>query len=290
MLSELYENKLFQTRIHFKTILEEGLRIVKENNKELNVYHSLFRRYIYCLDTINLLITDFDKDTKYREHSIAIVLRASLLDYLTTLYLRTFHAEKKAGVKSLKSSYDEEFDKLLSEQIRRILTVSPKDKNTSAYNHESFCKSVDTMYSNFRTLFDDSKPIDYEKPANSLKYKRQDDISSNEIRKRLDNFSKNLKGIDYLHVFSLYDIYSKYDHFGVMSMLLEHMDINEVSDNMLWSVFHITDGISFCVDLLKDEVGCESDFDKMLKEIDYLRGVIYTKTYWLSDEYKDKHR
>lgn len=290
MLSELNKNKLFQTKIHFKVILGEGLRIISENNKKLNVYHSIFRRYIYCLESVNLLITDFDNDTKYREQTIAIVLRASLLDYLTTLYLRTFHAEKKAGVKSLKSSYDEEFDKLLSEQIRRILTVSSKDKNTSAYNHDSFRNSVDTMYLNFRTLFDDSKPIDYEKPANSLKYKRQDDISSTAIRNRLDHFAKNLKGIDYLHVFSLYDIYSKYDHFGVMSMLLEHMDINEVCDNMLWSVFHITDGISFCVDLLKDEVGCKSDFDKLLNEIDYLRGVIYTKTYWLSDEYKEKHK
>ena len=147
------------------------------------------------------------------------------------------------------------------------------------------------MHKNFRFLFDESKPIDYENPAKSLKYNnRKDEISNYEIRKRLDSFSKNLKGIDYLHVFSLYDIYSKYDHFGIMSMLLENMDINEVCDNMLWSVFHITDGISFCVDLLKDETGCQSDFDKMLKEIDYLRGVVYTKTFWLSEKYKEKHK
>lgn len=280
MLSELHENKLFQTQIHLKVIIKEGLRIIRENKKEFNVYHSLFRRYIYCLETISLLIIDFNK--RYTEQSIAIVLRASLLDYLTTLYLRTFYVEKKAGIKSLKSSYDEEFDKLLSEQIRRILTVSNKDKSTNAYNHEKFRKSVDTMYKNFTTLFDETKPLDYNKPENSLRYKRRDDITPAEIRKRLDNFSKNLKTIDYLKVFSLYDIYSKYDHFGVMSMLLEYMDINEVCDNMLWSIFHITDGISFCVDLLKDEVGCNSDFEKMLNEIDYLRGVIYAKTFWLS--------
>lgn len=288
MLSELSQDKLFQTRVHFKVILEEGFNIIKENNQRLNVYHSLFRRYIYCLDTVNLLITDFNNSTKYKEHSIAIILRASLLDCLTTLYLRTFHAQKKAGINSL--NYDIEFDKLLSEQIRRILTVTPRDKNTPAYNHDVFCKSVDTMYLNFKSLFDDSKPIDYNNPSDSLKYKKKHDISPLQIRKRLDDFSKNLKGIDYLHIFSLYDIYSKYDHFGVMSVLLEHMDINEVCDNMLWSIFHITDGISFCVDLLKDEVGCQSDFDKMLNEIDYLRGVVVTKTYWLSENYKNEHR
>ena len=104
MLSELYEDKLFQTRIHFKTILEEGFRIIKENDNTFNVYCSLFKRYIYCLDTINLLIADFNFELKHREQSIAIVLRASLLDYLTTLYLRTYYAEKKAEVKSLKST------------------------------------------------------------------------------------------------------------------------------------------------------------------------------------------
>jgi len=178
MLSELYENKLFQTRIHFKTILKEGFRIIKENESEFNVYHSLFRRYIYCLDTINLLISDFNFDLKYREQSIAIVLRASLLDYLITLHLRTYYAEKKAGVKSLKSSYDVEFDKLLSEQLKRILTVSKKDKETSTYNHKSFCRTVDTMLKNFGFLFDESKPIDYENPAKSLKYNsRKDEIT-----------------------------------------------------------------------------------------------------------------
>lgn len=291
MLSELYEDKLFQTRIHFKTILEEGFRIIKENDNTFNVYCSLFKRYIYCLDTINLLIADFNFELKHREQSIAIVLRASLLDYLTTLYLRTYYAEKKAEVKSLKSTYDVELDKLLSDQLKRILTVSKKNKQTSAYNHESFCKTVDNIYNNFKSLFDESIPIDYENPSKSLKYSsRNDEITNSEIRVRLDNFSKNLKGIDYLHVFSLYDIYSKYDHFGVMSMLLENMDINEVCENMLWSIFHITDGISFCVDLLRDEVGCKSDFEKMLNEIDYLRGVIYTRTFWLSKEYKEKNQ
>lgn len=99
MLSELYEDKLFQTKIHFKIILEEGFRIIKENENKFNAYCSLFKRYVYCLDTINLLISDFNFELKHRELSIAIVLRASLLDYLTTLHLRTYYAEKKLGKK-----------------------------------------------------------------------------------------------------------------------------------------------------------------------------------------------
>jgi len=290
MLSELNENKLIKTKLHFKIILENGFNIIKENSSEIDVYHSLFKRFINCIDSINLLIVGFDNQTKHRNQSIAIILRASLLDYLTTLYLRTFQAEKKAGIKSQKTTYDTEVDKLLSEQIRRVLSISEKDKKTSAYNHERFCKSVDNFHHNFKPLFDNSKPIDYNKPANSLKFKQKDDISSWIIRERLDSFSNNLKGIDYLHVFNLYNTYSKFDHFGLASILFEHMDINEICDNMFWSIFHITDGISFCVDLLKDETGCQSNFDRMLKEIDYLRGTIYTKHLILSKEFKEKNK
>lgn len=45
-------------------------------------------------------------------------------------------------------------------------------------------------------------------------------------------------------------------------MFLENMEINKICDNILWSIFHITDGIGFCVDLLKDEVNCKSNFEK----------------------------
>lgn len=174
----------------------------------------------------------------------------------------------------------------MSEQIRRILTVSEIDKKTAIYDHKKFCGFVDTMRERFRNFFDETKPLDYNKPANSLRYKNKDDISPAIIRKRLDNISHRLSGIDYLHVFSLYDIYSKYDHFGVMSMFLENMEINEICDNMLWSIFHITDGIGFCIDLLKDEVNCKSNFEKIDNKICYLRGITSSKTLWLSPEYK----
>lgn len=290
MLSELNENKIIQIKVHFKVILEEGFKIVKDNSDKFNVYQSLFKRYVYCFESLNTLLTDFDNNKIYRAHTIAIILRASLLDYLTTLYLRTFHIEKKAGVKSMKSSYDEEFEKLLSEQLRRILTVQNKDKNSPRYDHEKFCKFMDNIYLNFKKLFDDSKPLDYDKPVNSLRYKMKDDISPGVIRTRLDNFSQNLKGIDYLHVFSLYDIYSKYDHFGVASMMLEEMEINEMCENMFWSIFHLVDGITFCEQLLKEEVKSKSNFKKFGHELSCLKGTIFTKSLYLSKDYKKKNK
>jgi len=287
MLSELNENKLIQIRVHLKVILEEGHKLIGENSDRFNVYQSLYKRYIYCFDSLYILLNGFGNEKIYRANSIAIILRASLLDYLTTIYLRTYQLEKKAG---LKSSYKEEFQKLLSEQVRRMLIVTEADKKTSIYNHDDFCKSVDRIYLHFDFLFDKSKPLDYNKPIKSLKYNRQDDINPQTIRKRLDHFSHNLKKIDYQHVFSLYDIFSKYDHFGVMSMLLEEMEINEVCENIFWSIFHIVDGVTFCERLLKDEVKSKSNFKKIGTELSCLKGTIYTETLYLSEKYKNEHK
>lgn len=138
MISELNENKIFKTRFYLKTILEEGFNIIDENKSIFNVYHSLFRRYIYCFESLNLLLNGFNLEKKFREQSTYNILRASLLDYLTTLFLISFQAEHKID-KSPKSKYEIELEKLMSEQLRRILTVPEIDKKTVAYNHKKIC-------------------------------------------------------------------------------------------------------------------------------------------------------
>ncbi len=290
MVSETNENKLFKLKHHLKVILEDGLSIVKENNNSYNVYHNLFNRYVSCFESIKILINDFEKGNTHRSYPIAIILRASLLDYLTTLYLRTFYVEKQAGIKSEKSSYEEEYDKLLTEQIRRLITVSERDKKSDSYNHKVYCNFVDKIYIHFNQLFDKSKPLNYNRPIDSLIYKRKDDIKPETIRKRLDSFAKHTQGIDYLTVFTLYDLYSKYDHFGTASILFANSEINDVYKNMFWAIFHITDGLGFCIDFLKDEVKSKIDFSKIDNEIKYLRGTLYTDNLYLSKEYKERYK
>ncbi|WP_146171797.1 hypothetical protein [Flavobacterium magnum] len=289
MISEINENKLFQLQIHFKIILEEGFKIIDENKSEFNIYHSLFKRYIYGFESLNILLKDFDSEKRYREQSISIILRASLLDYLTTLYLGTFQAEMKFN-SELKVKYDAEIDKLTSEQIRRIISISENDKKTLFYNHKVLCQTVDLFKESFSHLFDPNIPIDYNKPGKSLRYKSHDDIKSTTIRKRLDDVSDQLQNIRYEDVFYLYDVYSKYDHFGTASMLLEYMDINTVITNFLGATFHIAEGVGFCIDLMIDETNCNSNFDKINHEISSLRGTVYSKAFWLSPEYKSKNQ
>lgn len=120
-------------------------------------------------------------------------------------------------------------------------------------------------------------------------YGHSDDIKPKTILKRLNSYTKETIKLNYKEVYDLYDIYSKYDHFGIASMALEHLTINEVCQNMFWSIFHLTDGISFCADLLKQETASKSNFDKIFKEIDVLRGTIYTERLYLIESYKKEH-
>ena len=289
MITQIINDKFFKTQLHLCVIIEEGFKIINENESVFHIYNSLFKRYIYNFESVSVLLKDFDVNKKHRILPISIVLRASLLDYLTTLYLITFQAEKK-----IKGKLDKEYkivvDKLMSEQIRRIISVNENDKKTKFYNYNEHCQTVDLLKVKFPYLFDQNIEIDYNKPSKSLIYNINDDIKPGTIRKRLDDISNQLENIHYEDVFYLYDLYSKYDHFGTISIFLENINIDLVCSNILGALFHISEGLGFCIDLMKEEVNCKSDFIKIEHEISSLRGVIHSKTFWLSEEYKKNNQ
>lgn len=276
MVSESNKYKFSEARTHFKLILEEGFKIIDENKSVFNIYHSLFKRFIFSFESLNVLLKDYNTNKRFREHPMAIVLRAGLLDYLLVLYLGTYQAEKKLDPE-FKSTYNEVIDRLVSEQIRRIINVNEKDKKYHFYNHSEHCQNVELLKQSYSHLFDSKIPIDYNKPGKSLIYNQKDDINNKTIRKRLDSVSHRLQNIRYEDAFYMYDLYSKYDHFGTASMLLEFTDVDTVSTNILGSIFHICEGIGFCIDLMKEEALCQYNFKKLEDELSLLRGLIYSK-------------
>ena len=73
-------------------------------------------------------------------------------------------------------------------------------------------------------------------------------------------------------------------------MLLEKMEINEICENIFWSIFHLVDGITFCEQLLKEEVNSKTSFKKIGNELSCLKGTIHTETLYLSEKYKKENR
>jgi hypothetical protein len=290
MISELNKNKIIRIRHHLEIIYKEGLSIIENNRENLSVYESFFERYIFSFESIYTLLKGFSVDKKFRSYSMALILRACLLDSLIILYLKTFYVEKKAGIITEEGNYKEEYEKLLSEQLRRLLNSINKERKNSKEQTENYKNLIDKIYSNFIYLFDKGKKLDYNKPEKALKYNGSHDIKPEVIKKRLDKFKNNLKGIDYEEASNLYNLFSKQDHFGIISILLSKQEINEISEDIIISLFHITDGFSFCLDFLYEEGKNKFEYKNIENEISYLRGTISTKHLRVSEKYEDEYK
>jgi len=293
-LTDLNFNKVCRIRHILSEMETECSQIIryfegKIESVEIDVYASFFIRFANCLEATKTLLADFHKGKPYREHSIALLLRASLLDYLTMLYLETYYIEYRNNPKTECPNYKTELEKLLSSQIRRIISISELDKQGKHFNKHSFNEYIDKVYLKYNFLFEPSVKLDYNKPSNSLKYKNgNDEITNTKIRIRLDNVMRD-SDINYVHVFSLYDIYSKYDHFGLISMSLKNMDTNEAFENMKNSLHYVLDGISRCMYILKNHYAIACNYNQIIKQIRELRGVFYTDYLVVSEDYKQKY-
>jgi len=293
-LTELYENKLFRVRELLPDIIETGLKVCnkyfrKDKHIVLNVYASYFQRFINSFDSVDTLLTDIDKNKPFRCDSIALVLRASLLDFLTILYLKSYYEEIKTDLGVNEPNYNSEFRRLLSGQIRRSLMISHIDKESKHFNQDSFKNYIDSVYKKYNYLFKRDSKIDYSNPAASLiDSKPKDEISNSDIRKRLSDLEKQGRKTNHIHIYSLYDLFSKYDHFGTMSILLQWMDLNEKLEHIFWSLFYLVDGISFSMEHLRNDEDIEKEYKLIREHCGHLKGVVFTKSIYLSEEYKKR--
>lgn len=295
-LTELYENKLFMIRELLPEIVETGLKVCDKyfrRNKHivLNVYASYFQRFIYSLDSVDTLLQEIEINKPFRCDSITLILRASLLDFLTILYLKSYYEEINTDANKNEQNYDSEFRKLLSSQIRRSLMISHIDKESKNYNQDSFKDYVDIVFKNCNYLFKPGATIDYNNPAASLiDSKPSDDIKTINIRKRLQILEKQGRVTNHIHIYSLYDLFSKHDHFGMISILYQWMDLSEKLENIFWSFYYIVDGISFSMEHLRQDEDIENEYKLIREQCGHLKGVVFTKSLFLSDEYKNKEK
>jgi hypothetical protein len=290
-LNDLNHNKVFRLRNLLNEIVKDGFSIINKFNgtiKHITVitYSNYLLRFIYCFEAILTLLKDFENNKTYHEYSIALILRASLLDLLTIFYLKSYYLELQTELNLTEPNYNSEFGKLLSSQIRRSFNVK---KNTKDFKPEVFKRFVDKVKSNYSYLFKNDKLTDYNSPTKSLIYNRhEDEISLKKIEKRLD-FVSNQSNKDYINIFYLYDHYSKYDHFGLMGITLMKMDINEIFQNILKSLYYIVDGVSYCMEFMREEENIEIEYENIRRKCGELRGTVITEYLYLSDEYKNKN-
>ncbi len=286
-LNELNSNKIIRIRVILGEIVKYGFSIFNQFNgkrKHIHVvtYGNYFLRFIYCFEAVKTLLKDFDKNKAYHEYSIALILRASLLDTLTILYLKSYYLELQSTPDSSAPNYNTEFGKLLSDQIKRIFKVDRNDEN---FKPEVFRELVDKVKSNYNYLFKEDIPIDYNAPEKCLIFgDGGNDITRKKIEERL-NSAKNVES-NFKHIFNLYDLYSKYDHFGVVGTTLMRLDINEIFQNILNSLYYLVEGISVSLEFMRYDKNIQNDYDNLREQLGYLGGAVRTNYMYLSDTYK----
>lgn len=284
-LSSINTKKLTRIIDHLDNIFPTGFNVLnkfygKSNHITTNVYASYFQRFNSCFESTSILLKEFSQNKFHLEYPISILLRASLLDCLTLLYLRSYYEEINSESNKTHPNFDSEFGKLLSSQLRRILSLSKQDKESTRFNAESFKKTVDIMMASYSYLFNDPENVDYNNPTKSLIYGdyKKHEIKNSKIRRRLDEVYKDSPQT-HLHIFYLYDIYSKHDHFGLMSIALLKMDINEVFENFTWALYYIIDGYYYSLEFLRQEEEIEMEYKSLRLNCGLLGGTIRSKNY-----------
>lgn len=262
-LNKLNQEKIIRLKNELKEIVKLSY-LINEKTKmrdsgtitqTLIIFVNFFLRFIYCLESVNSLLIDFENKYSSKEHSISLILRASLLDYLNILYLKSYMPDKNGTFNTSQSMYTFEFKNYLSSQIIKIFDFYKVENRYGILTAENKRRYIDLIRDENMSLFNDGD-VDYNNPSKSLIVDKAK-LSIGDIRFRLDQV-KNVTSENYIEVLHLYELYSKYEHFGIISMKFRNLEINHIFKNILRSLFHLIDGLAFCLEIVKIDQNIEN--------------------------------
>lgn len=240
----------------------------KTQNIDLLIYRDFFERFIFCLDAIRSILPNYEYNTYSKDYSLALLLRTSLLDFMTILYLMTF-LDKDSNV-NVSKNYKTELGRLLTGHIKRILERVIGDRQYKQIDNEEYKRIINYYHSNFSFLFENDT-FDINVPLQSLKFKSE--IRNKEIFKRLEKHpDRNINY--YSRAIGLYDVYSKYEHYGVASRSFQRVDVNERFRNISLSIELIVEGIVKAFNFFKGIDNFDTEEKNLLLKCGNIKGIL----------------
>lgn len=246
-----------------ETTTDIGKTITKsKHNKDLSYPHefslTLFlERFSDNSRSLSILIKSLNIYPNI-ETSIGLILRSSLLDFLTINYLIIIFETKG------EDAYLEELNKLMFDNIARTVKTLKTYWDYGYINkteYEELILSLKLKYSHYITI---------------LKIK---DIESISGRKKLltpiQLFTKiqlNSKYKKNSYAFELYDWYSKYDHFGILSYAFPRSSDTSNLLRIMQSISYLLEGIALVLILLNEQ----EYSDKLYKLMNDLNNLYLT--------------
>ena len=222
-------------------------------------------RFTYSLESIEILLSNFKKKPNV-ETGIGLIIRASLLDFMTINYLSTYQAEITDENPDAQEEFDKQFDALVSDQMHNTIKYLELMKEHRQINQQEFEQTIQNLNHTYSFLF---TGLDLNNPISTLKTKMFK--SPKQIFTRIHTHPLTKK---FSMVYDLYTYYSKYEHFGIMTHFMQRQNINQDLDRIIWSISYIIRGLgatfaylSYPLDKLQGEKEAlgklQIEFDKL---------------------------
>jgi hypothetical protein len=262
-----------ENEIHLKTL--DNLAALLEDNflwsksilddiqkEELHTSLQFFminyiERIIYSLDTVRHLIPVYKKSPHY-ETSIGLILRTSLLDFLTITYLTTVEFN---GNRNLQ----DELNGLIGDQVSKTIHFLKTVRQTKCITEEEFSVATRGLFDTYSFLFSEYDLENFNKkmtctsvsPAKMFK-----DICDNENTRK------------YMVAYDCYNYYSKYEHFGIQTHDIQRRGDNEDIKQMLVAITYCFYGIGLALIYTKEKItNYEEKYNEFLKLIAQSEGL-----------------
>lgn len=252
--------------------------INKVENKTLNIdvliYRDLFERFIFCFSSVGLLFKDYNESTFSNDYAISILLRTSLIDFLNVVYLKIHHNEYETEKES-KQNYKTELGKFLCSHLKRVFDRMNKEYLSGNFSDQNYSKTILALKNDYIFLFEKDSEFNIKEPWKTLIYKKE--ISNKTIIDKLKT-QPDLRVRNYGRAIGLFDLYSKYEHYGILSRRFQRVDINERFRNVNESLDLLIIGAEYAITFFQYITNLEHEKKLFYENSSKLKRIINLKS------------
>ena len=217
--------------------LNEVVPLIKKElvnfNKEKNVavgiviYQNILQRLYYCIQSIEILLYKFQKDTNFK-FTIGLIIRNGLLDFIIAQYLfENGH---------LKRNLIKEFARINHQYVYSEVKEYQNQRNKGRMSEEEFENNLKVLKYYYPENF-----LEQDKNGIPIIDKKINSISPKKMTECLQQDS---------NVYNLYHYYSQYAHFGRMSKLMLDGNSEYDFDKMKLALCYILTGVNCCFHIM----------------------------------------
>lgn len=207
---------------------------------------SFLKRHIYILYGLSELLPKYQQNENLII-SISPILRMGIADFITQCYLISA-TEVKENAEFNKTEYEKRVEQIFFSPILKEISRIEKERKSRIISEEKYKIDISNAYKVGKIAF---SKFDIETSEYELKIKT--DISPAKMF-RIASQNKFFK--KYESAYSLYDYYSKMEHYGGFSNIInsiEHVNEKVNTDRIIHSVVFIIRGIEFSIENLESK-------------------------------------